>query len=144
MIGRRMNFIKTDEDIQDILWLPYAYEKFNPEDIQQRMNLLVPENMYAIFHSQLVQKEMDSNPEKFTTERFYTKNFTMEEFSQEFMDKIGKIMPEEGMKLGNAPPNTYMPKAENLKSMKKERVNPDKPGIPIRLENDNGIEIWYK
>ena len=40
------------------------------------------------------------------------------------------------MKLGNAPENIFMPKAENLISMKLQRVDPEKPGNPIKLSQD--------
>ena len=40
------------------------------------------------------------------------------------------------MKLGNAPENIFMPRIENLKSIKLERANPDKPGKPIKLSSD--------
>lgn len=49
MLGRSMNYMKRDEDIDDILWNPYNFEHFDPKDIQKRMDLLVPENMLAIF-----------------------------------------------------------------------------------------------
>jgi secreted Zn-dependent insulinase-like peptidase len=45
-------------------------------------------------------------------------------------------MPEEGENLGNAPPNLFMPKAENLISMKLERQNPEKASKPELLELD--------
>jgi hypothetical protein len=54
------------------------------------------------------------------------------------------MMPEEGMKLGNAPENLFMPKAENLKNMKLERKNPDKAGLPKKISSEENFEIWFK
>lgn len=43
-------------------------------------------------------------------------------------------MPDTKMKMGNAPENKFMPKAENLKPLKLERVNPEMPGLPIKID----------
>ena len=53
-------------------------------------------------------------------------------------------MPEEGMKLGNAPKNVFMPKAENLKTMKHQREEGSRPGIPEKISTENNFEIWFK
>lgn len=53
-------------------------------------------------------------------------------------------MPEERMKLGNAPKNVFMPKAENLKCMKIKREEGSKPGIPEKISTENNFEIWFK
>ena len=45
----------------------------------------------------------------------------IEEIDQEFKDRLRTCLPEDGMKLGNAPKNKFMPKAENLKNMKLSR-----------------------
>ena len=45
----------------------------------------------------------------------------IEEMSQEFKDNLKKCLPKEGMTLGHAPENKFMPKAENLKCMKLDR-----------------------
>ena len=47
-----MNYLK-DEDPKDLLWAPYAFENFDVDDINKRINCLVPDNMYVIFHSKL-------------------------------------------------------------------------------------------
>ena len=49
MLGRRMNYMSDEKDVDNILWTPYGYEKFNQKDIEDRMAKLVPENMLAIF-----------------------------------------------------------------------------------------------
>ena len=49
MLGRRMNYMSDEKDVDNILWTPYGFEKFNQKDIEDRMAKLVPENMLAIF-----------------------------------------------------------------------------------------------
>jgi hypothetical protein len=52
MLGRRMNTMKDeDEHIEDLLWIPYAWENYDPEEIKTTLDYLKPENMYAIYHS---------------------------------------------------------------------------------------------
>ena len=50
LLSNRMNYLK-DEDPKELLWAPYAFEKFDVEDIKKRMDCLVPDNMYIIMHS---------------------------------------------------------------------------------------------
>lgn len=139
-IGRRMAYMSNDSEIDDVLRTPYAYENFDENDIKNRISKLIPENMWAIYHSPLVKEEKDQNPEKFTQERWYSKDFTTEILSNEFKTHLKLVMPEPNMKMGNAPINKFMPKAENLKTLKAERANPDKPGLPKIIDmgtNDN-------
>lgn len=63
--------MSDENDVDNILWTPYGYEKFNQKDIEGRMAKLVPENMIAIFQSLTVKKDKEQTPEKFTTERWY-------------------------------------------------------------------------
>ena len=120
-LGRRMNYLSDEKDIDNILWGPYAFENYNQSDIEARMAKLVPENMLAIFQSLTVKKDKEQSPEKFTTERWYQKDFMIEEMTEDFKAKLRTCLPEEGMKLGHAPQNKFMPKAENLKNMKLSR-----------------------
>ena len=55
------------------------------------------------------------------------------------MEKLRSIKPSKDERLSNAPPNLFMPKAENLITMKKERENPDEAAPPIMLTKP-GIE----
>jgi len=68
-----------------------------------------------------VQELKDKDPSKFKKEYFYSKWFTVEPFTNEFMEKLRTIMPEQGENLSNAPPNAFMPKPENIISMKNKR-----------------------
>lgn len=104
-LARRMNYITDDADIDDLLRLPYVYEKFDEEDINKRLDRLQPENMWVIYHSRLLKKEKEEHPERFKTERWYTKDFKTEELSAEFKAHLKTVLPEEAMNLGNAPPN---------------------------------------
>lgn len=93
-----------------------------------------------------MKEDKERNPGKFKRERWYSKDFTIEELSSDCKAHLKSVMPEEGMKMGNAPVNKFMPKAENLKNMKLERVDPDKPGLPKRIDigtNDN-FQMWFK
>jgi hypothetical protein len=38
------------------LWKPYAYEKYNPEEIKRRLGLLTPDNSIVSFISKIVEK----------------------------------------------------------------------------------------
>ena len=63
------------------------------------------------------------------------------------MEKLRNIKPSKDERLSNAPPNLFMPKAENLITMKKERENPDKAAAPIMLTEpgiENQHELWFK
>ena len=44
------------------------------------------------------------------------------------------------MKLGHAPPNKFMPNAENLKNMKLDREN----AKPVIISKSDNFEVWYK
>jgi len=41
--------------------------------------------MYSFYHSKLVNEDKEQWPEKFIKERFYSKEFIIEELSEEFM-----------------------------------------------------------
>ena len=47
------------------------------------------------------------------------------------------------IKLGHAPPNKFMPKPENLKSLKCAKPSDGKPGIPKRIDSPN-FTLWFK
>ena len=126
----------NDEDVEDLLWNPYNFKEMDKDDLKTRMDLLVPSNMWVVFQSLTNKDKKEKNPEKFQTEKWYQKEFCIEDLDKEYCEKLLTILPEENMKLGNAPVNIFMPKAENLKSMKIPRVDPEKPGNPIKLSQD--------
>ena len=139
-----MNFMRNDEDIDHILQIPYIYEKFDKADVEYRLSLLVPENMYVTMQSKIFEKERAANPEAFKKERWYSKHFAIEQMSAQQMENLKKVMPLEGMKLGNAPPNQFMPKLEELVTCKQERKDPDTPGIPVMIAQNDSHELWFK
>lgn len=54
-------------------------------------------------------------------------------------------MPEQHMKLGNAPVNEFMPKPENIVVKKVARENEAKRGQPKKLETGiDNFELWFK
>ena len=135
-LGRRLNFMPyetTDEanmaHVDDILYAPYAYLQFSPDDIQDRLSLLTPTNMYVVFTSRTVEKEKEGDAEKFRKEYYYSTEFTVEEMSEETLQRLSVIKPEDGMKLSHAPANVFMPKAEDLINMKAPKVD-DKAAVP--------------
>jgi secreted Zn-dependent insulinase-like peptidase len=64
----RLRYIYKEEDIDDILFYPYDYQEMDSEDIKMRLEMLTPDNMIAIYHSQLLKSEKESSPEMFKTE----------------------------------------------------------------------------
>ena len=63
------------------------------------------------------------------------------------MDYWKTAMPDPKMdeKLGNVPPNKFMPKPADLVVMKKERKDGSKPGIPKKLtQPGDPHELWFK
>ena len=40
--------MRDDEDIDNLLFNPYDYKEMDKEDIQMRLDLLVPSNMWVI------------------------------------------------------------------------------------------------
>jgi len=49
--------------------------------------------MYVTFHTKLLKKIRDEQPEKFIKERFYSKEFIIEDFSKEYMDRLRTAKP---------------------------------------------------
>ena len=151
MLARRLNFmpyesphgLSQDDLASQILYAPYAFKEFDKVDIARRLDMLAPENMYAIFTSPVVQKEKDASPGKFKQEYFYSTDFCIDEMGPETLERLSKVMPEPGMRLGNAPKNEFMPTAAKLVSVRADRVDKDKPSVPILIEQPK-YELWFK
>jgi len=60
-----MKIINKNEDLDKILFYPYHYEAMDVEDIKMRLDCMRPDNMFTIYHSQLLQQEKDANPKSF-------------------------------------------------------------------------------
>jgi len=43
--------MQESDDVEDILYTPYDFGDFDKQDIQTRLDCLVPENMYVLYHS---------------------------------------------------------------------------------------------
>ena len=141
-----MNYLQEDSELENILSNPYAYENFDIDDINLRLSKLVPGNMYAVYQSQLVNDQKQNDPQKFIKEKWYSKFFTIENLNSDFIEKLKNIMPDDKtMKMGNAPINTFMPKAENLKYIKLDRSDPDTPSFPKKVEigKNNNFQMWF-
>ena len=141
-----MPYATTEADalahVDDILYTPYAYRHFDQADIEKRLALLTPTNMYAIFTSPTVEKEKEANPEKFRTEYYYSTAFTFEDLPEETLQRLSSVGPEDHMKLGHAPVNLFMPKAEDLINLKVPRVG-DQAAVP-KLISKPHYELWFK
>lgn len=47
-MSRRMNYAKTEKDIENILTITYQYNEFDQEKIQECLDLMNPKNMFTI------------------------------------------------------------------------------------------------
>lgn len=141
-----MPYAATEADasvhVDNILYAPYAYLQFDKDDIEKRLALLTPTNMYAVFTSPIVEKEKKTNPEKFRKEYYYSTEFTVEDLPEETLQRLSSIKPEDSMKLGHAPENVFMPKAEDLINLKAPRAN-DLAATPKLISRPH-YELWFK
>ncbi len=79
-MARKLNFQFKDDDEQDlkeILRRPYFYDKLDWQDVEMRLDLMHPENMYIIYHSQNHLKLRDEDPQLFLKEKWYDREFTI-------------------------------------------------------------------
>ena len=53
-------------------------------------------------------------------------------------------MPTPGAKMGHPPENIFMPDPDNLKDLKVERIDPEKPGNPKLIKVADNFSLWYK
>lgn len=126
-----MNYFDDDKDkIEEILKIPYIYEQLDEAGTKELLDALVPESMYVIYHSQLLKDEQTQNPDSFKMERFYNKYFTVEQLDDGFIAYLKTTMPDLSLKMGHPPKNMFIPKYEDISSMKEERKNADQPGCP--------------
>jgi ribosomal protein L16 Arg81 hydroxylase len=49
--------------------------------------------MLVIFQSQTVKKDKELTPEKFLTEKWYQKEFMIEEYQPDFMSHLKTVLP---------------------------------------------------
>lgn len=50
-LSQRMCDLETDEEMADVIWKPYAFEKYCPEEIGKRLDMLNPQNSFIIMMS---------------------------------------------------------------------------------------------
>lgn len=48
-LGSRMNSMKSEGDVQELLTIPFAYDGFDIDEIQEKLDLFNPSNMFTIF-----------------------------------------------------------------------------------------------
>lgn len=73
MLARRLSSYDKSADINLILKAPYLMEKIDKDDIMAKLALFRPDNMFIVFVSTLLKKELEANPDKFKVEYFYKK-----------------------------------------------------------------------
>jgi hypothetical protein len=89
--ARKMNFIKDEDDIKEINRKAFLYDKLDKDDIMNRLELMEPNNMYVIHHSLAHKKLKETSPELFKTEKWYNKEFGVEELTEEQIEKLKTI-----------------------------------------------------
>ena len=102
-----------------------------------RLDKLTPDNCFVTFISKTVEKEENIKLEK---EYYYGTPFAVQKLSSDALLKLNSILPEEGINLGNCPPNPYIP--QNLIEKKAELKEDGKPAFPVQIEQ-NPV-IWFK
>eukprot|EP00347_Sterkiella_histriomuscorum_P004511 403360183 len=136
LAGRMLN-IEDDAEIPDMLWRPYAYERWSPEEIQSRLELMTPQNCFVIFQSKKNEKEGD----KLQKEKWYGTPYTIEKIEDQILGELAKKLPDPSMKLGYPPQNEFLPSV--LTEMKIPRdIENTKPAPPQKL-SDSPL-LWYK
>lgn len=53
-MSRRMNYAKTEADIENMLTITYEYSQFDQEKILEFLELMKPRNMFTIIQSQKI------------------------------------------------------------------------------------------
>jgi secreted Zn-dependent insulinase-like peptidase len=140
-----MNFdLIDDNNVDDFLRLPYMYNTFDHTGIQSSLDLFVPENMWCFYQSRLLVNEQKADPKSYQKEKFYSKEFTIEELGQDFQNHLKTVKPEPDMQMGHPPENIFMPDPENLKDLKVERINADKPANPKLIKIAENFNLWFK
>lgn len=130
----RMSKIDDEEVIPNLLWMPYANEVFNPEEIMKRLNLCTPERGIV----KLVSKIVESEPGELKKERWYGTPFKSEKIPDDFIAGLSKIMPTAEFPMGYPPVNNFIPK--QLIEKKRVREGDEKPSIPKQIREN----VWFK
>jgi hypothetical protein len=146
-----MNYMADDADYIKLMQLPYIFDELNVEDISARLEYFKPENMFIGYWSPKFQKELENNPAEFKKEYYYSKHFSVQMISDEeakvLMEaSVESVYPNRNpdeIKLGNAPPNKFMPSPDKIKSMKVDRPENGKAALPIKHSSDNWC-LWFK
>ena len=137
-LARKINFLKDEEDIKYLHQKPFIYDGIDEEDLKERLERLVPENMYVIYHSQKFKELKEESPDQFQREKWYSKDFTVEMLSEETIENLKSIMPDCSM--GYPPPNSFMPKS--IKVLKAARA--EKPSKPTLVREDGNLKLYFK
>ena len=132
----RMMIQDSDEDIPDLLWMPYDYEIFDPEEIMNRLKLLSPDRGITLFVSQEVEKK----EKDLQIEKWYGTKWCKSKIDDDFIAKLSTILPSVGEKLDYPPVNKYIPK--QLIEKKVFRPEGKDPSLPLKISENPAI--WFK
>jgi insulysin len=134
--AQSMAQLSPNEAIEDLYFRPYAYEEWNPNEIKAYLDLLQPDNCYYILQA----KENAKRPDQ-RKEFYYGTSYTSQKFDKDFCSALAHAQIKQTEKLGNCPPNIFIPK-QHPSSLLKEKVAV--PALPSRLESKNGSTVWFK
>ena len=99
------------------------YETLDKQDIEARLSMMVPSNMYVIWHS-LSHKEAATQQEK-----WYSKEFSVHMLTDDQINMLENTKSE--FKMGNAPPNVFMPRKIEISKGEKS----GKPKLVLNKDN---------
>jgi len=72
-----VHFTKDEADIAEINRKQFVFEHLDKADIEDRLAMMHPDNMYVIYHSLEHSKLKATEPEVFIKESWFNKEFTV-------------------------------------------------------------------
>jgi len=126
-------------DIPELNRSPFLWDKIDKEDIQSRINMIRPDNMFVIFSSKLNKKLKDVDPKKLETEKWYNTQFMAENFESSFLSELNSIKKPDDLKMGYPEPNKFIP--QNLATSDKFTTSFK---TPTNILSEQGINMFYK
>lgn len=141
-----MIYLKDEKKIEELLTIPYESE-WDEKMIKERIGMLSAEKMITVVTSKRFEGDLEANPEKFKTEKWYQRKFAVEDMSEDFMEKLDNAVPGKSFDLDYPPKNEFIPNLEDLQNLKverKEKQTPklilDKPGTKLFFKQDDTFD----
>lgn len=146
MLAERMIYLKDEKKIEELLTIPYRSE-WDEKMIQERIEMFTPEKMIAVLSSKQFESDLEANPERYQTEKWYQRKFAVDDMSKDFLKKLNDAVPEKSFDLDYPPKNEFIPNLEdlhNLKVTRKEKQTPklilEKPGTKLFFKQDDTFD----